>query len=166
MKLFVFDVESIGLHGEGFAVAGGIYDDGNEISQFCFSCDPSLAIGDDVDRYWVANNIPPIEITHESPKSIRDAFWEEWIEAKNIGALAAADCCWPVESNFLSQCIDDDNVNRRWNGPYPLIDISTLLLSKNIDPLQSFDRLESELPVHHPLSDARQSARIAFSNIE
>ena len=44
MKRFIFDVESIGLHGEAFAVAGGIYtENGNCLREFAFHCDPKQA---------------------------------------------------------------------------------------------------------------------------
>ncbi len=43
--VFIFDVESVGLHGEGFAVAGGVYRAENAAAQseFRFCC-PTLRL--------------------------------------------------------------------------------------------------------------------------
>ena len=49
-KLFVFDVESIGLYGEGYAVAGGIYTRDGAESEFIFAIDPAFAKGENTDR--------------------------------------------------------------------------------------------------------------------
>lgn len=155
--LFCFDVESIGLHGEGFAVAGGTYDRNGAIDEFCFACSRVSAAGSDDDRKWVAQNVPNIEENRMDPKAIRDAFWDKWITAKSgFNAKAIADCNWPVESRFLLQCIDDDPSNRKWEGPYPLLDVGSLIIAHGGDPLQEFDRIEGETNKHHPLDDARQ----------
>jgi hypothetical protein len=42
---FVFDVESVGLHGEAFAVAGGIYINAAAQSEFRFCCPLEAAKG-------------------------------------------------------------------------------------------------------------------------
>jgi hypothetical protein len=48
-RLFVFDVESIGLHGEGYAAAYVVMDkQGRELESGLFAGDPSTAMGDDL----------------------------------------------------------------------------------------------------------------------
>ena len=47
LPFFVFDVESVGLHGEAFAVAGGIYINAAAQSEFRFCCPLEEAKGDD-----------------------------------------------------------------------------------------------------------------------
>lgn len=160
--LFVFDVESIGLHGEGFAVGGGTYKvDGTPIKEFCFACDPNRVSGTSEDRKWVTENIPTIKITHIHRFQIRDLFWNEWMDAKKEGAIMVVDCGWPVEANFLRMCVRDKESGRIFEGPYPMHELATLLLSAGMDPIGEFDRLPNELPRHDPLMDARQSARMA-----
>lgn len=157
----VFDVESIGLHGEGYAVGGVVITrEGKELDSFRYSCDPSAASGGDTDRAWVMENVPPISITHRAPAEVRDAFWEKWMHWKERGARAVADCCWPVEAGFFSACVKDNLNDRLWHGPYPLLDLAPVLLVRGRDPLGEFARLENELPKHDPLADARQSARV------
>lgn len=165
MKTFlVFDVESIGLHGEGFSVGYVvIQSNGETLQEGYFSCPRSEAFGDLDDREWVRKNIPRIasaDFASENPKVMRSEFWKIWIEWKQKGALLAADCNWPVEARFLSQCVDDSKEERKWNGPYPFIDIGSVILGAGGDPLETFERLPREIPAHDPLNDARQSARI------
>lgn len=160
---FVFDVESVGLHGHAFAVAGGVFAaNGAEQYGFQFAVDLGSMEGTTDDLRWVEENVPMLEPTHRTPKKMRDAFWEEWERAKKNypGIVAAADCGWPVEARFLCACIDDDPEVRRWSGPYPFLEISSVLLAAGMDPLANYDRLPSETPKHHPYADAVQSARL------
>lgn len=160
-SFFVFDVESIGLHGEGFAVGwvvvgktGAIYEESY------LACLPGAASGPRASREWVEKNIPPIPITHHTPRAVRDAFWSVWKLWKASGAVLVADCTWPVEARFLARCVDDDPEGREWEGPYPLHDLASVLLANGADPLAKRDRRDDELPEHHPLRDAKQSARL------
>lgn len=159
----VFDVESIGLHGEGFAVAGGVFL-GNGACQygFSFSCPPEKAEGNDSDRKWVDENICVMTETHRTPKAVRDAFWNEWLKAKARypEIIMAAECGWPVEAKFLESCVMDDIEKRNWEGPYPLLEIASIMLAAGMDPMAEYERKGNETPKHHPLADANQSARL------
>lgn len=159
---FVFDVESVGLHGEGFAVAGGIYINGSARSEFRFCCPLEEAEGDDTDREWVRANVPVMEITHRDPRGIREAFWAKWIEAKKQypGIKMAGECVWPVEAGFVSRCIRRNAEDRKWQGPYPLHEIASFMHAAGMDPMATYERQPSELPAHEPLADARLSARL------
>lgn len=164
----VFDVESIGLHGEGFAVGFVIVNGyGNEIQHGLMTCNRENASGNGVDRDWVEQNIPTIEGGKgcEHPKWLRELFWGQWLSWKAKGALLVADCCWPVEARFLAACVDDLPEVRKWEGPYPLHDLASVLLANRKDPTAKFPRLASELPEHNPLMDARQSARILIESL-
>lgn len=166
-SFFVFDVESVGLHGEGFAVAGGVYlENGAAQWEFSMSCPLHECRGDGKDREWVRANIPELTVTHLSPKTMREQFWYNWMRAKNEGALMAADCGWPVEARFVIACVDDDPQQRNWDGPYPFMEIASFLTAAGMDPMAKYDRTESEMPVHDPLGDARQSARLLSLALE
>lgn len=157
---FVFDVESIGLHGQAFAVGWCVVDSqGKEHPGARYACDRDAIEGSDSDREWVDANMPPIAVTCDYPTML-EWFWADWLGWKAIGALMAADCSWPVEARFLCACVDQDKTNRAFEGPYPFIDIGSVLFAKGYDPLHEFPRRDNELPKHDPLADARQSARL------
>lgn len=157
---FVFDVESVGLHGEGFAVAGGVYlANGAAQWEFSFRCPMDRAEGLQADRDWVIRNVPAISVTDGSPCGIRMAFWKAWERAKADGAEMAAECLWPVEARFLRDCITDD-AQRLLTAPYPCHEIASVMLSAGMNPMATYNRTPSELPCHNPLADARQSARL------
>ncbi len=160
-RFLVFDVESIGLHGEGFAVGAVLIDrHGAELNAWRFACPPTAARGNDNGRAWVSHNIPPFLETHKTPREMRDSFWRLWLDCKNQGAALVSDCGWPVEARFLAACVDDKPEEREWGGPYPLFDLASIAIAKGDDPLVTRDRLSNELPAHDPLADARQSARL------
>jgi hypothetical protein len=168
----VFDVESIGLHGEGFAVGWVVVDGaGRELESGSFACDSRRCSGPDSGRRWVFENCPALPVTHLTVSSMRAAFWEKWRPWKAKGAVMAADCPWPVEARFLAGAVDDARPivrggqslaegPRDWEGPYPFIDVASVRLAAGLDPLGTEERLPSELPIHDPLADARQSARL------
>jgi hypothetical protein len=165
-RFFVFDVESAGLHGEGYAVGYVVIDrDGNQHEQGMFACPLNSVRGSPDGFKWCRENAPDFNETHDAPWMIRAAFWRRWLEWKDKGAVLAADCAWPVEARFLAQCVDDNPGAREWQGPYPLHDIATLLLACGSDPLAERDRLPGELPKHNPLADAKQSARILLQSL-
>ena len=159
---FVFDVESIGLHGQAFAVAGGVYIDGAAQSEFFCSCPQEEAQGTAQDRAWVKANVPVLEITTRLPIGIRDAFWHEWEKAKKRypGITMVAECLWPVEARFVASCVDDNIEYLGFNGPYPFHEIASIMFAAGMDPMATYEREPSEMPKHNPLADARQSARL------
>jgi hypothetical protein len=165
-KLFmVFDVESIGLHGDGFAVGYVVVDaTGKELASARYSCPPDVASGSDEARAWVAENIPSFQPTNTSPPEVRAEFWDDWREWSDK-ALLFADCLWPVEARFLAQCVDDAPASREWQGPYPFFEIASVLLAAGKNPTDTFERLPTEIPRHDPLADARQSARLLIENL-
>lgn len=157
----VFDVESIGLHGEGFAVAYVVVNhSGQVLEEACLSCDPWKSKGKIDNRNWVMEHIPYLNITNENPIHLRSIFWKAWHKWKGLNAFLVSDCGWPVEARFLCDAVDDSLQEREWDGPYPLLDLGSILFAKGMNPLESNTRLPEELPEHHPLMDARQSARL------
>jgi hypothetical protein len=162
MLYMVFDVESVGLQGEGFAVGWAVVDAaGHEIGADLLWTDPLSAHGSAEGQAWVALHCGPFD-RPPSPSTmrVRSGFWRAWLYWKERGAVLVADCAWPVEARFLAACVDDVPADREWQGPYPLHEVATARLLAGFDPLATVDRLPSELPAHNPLADARQSARL------
>jgi hypothetical protein len=157
----VFDVEAMGLHGEGWAVGAVVVDeDGNELASLYEAADARQLSARFDDAVWLAENcIPHCRQTLGTPRSVRNVFWLFWLEWKAKGASMWADCGWPVEARFLAACVDDEP-GRWWEGPYPLHELATLIGT------DTHERLPSELPAHHPLNDARQSARLLVAALK
>lgn len=167
--LLVFDVESVGLHGEAFAVGYVVVGtkDWDTCDEGLIACLSDNAAGRRDDHDWVEEHIPKRVIVEgyscewvQSPREVRDAFWRKWLHLQNEGAWLTADVAWPVEARFLNACVDDDAARRNWEGPYPLLDIASVRLAAGLHPLGVVARTAGELPVHNPLADARQSARL------
>jgi hypothetical protein len=156
----VFDVESCGLHGEGFAVGWVVVKRG-----LWRTLDEGIAVANTISWQlpdWVRENVMPAlpYRTHVHAADVRDRFWGAWIDWKRQGATLAADVAWPVEARFLAACVDDHRAEREGDGPYPLLDIASMRLAHGLDPLAEVTRRPNELPAHNPLNDARQSARL------
>lgn len=165
----VFDVESVGLHGEGFAAGWVVVNAKGETQGGGLAhCPPENARGSRQNLEWVKANVGLPEVNGRdpdrgqwlTPREVRDAFWRDWMWWKAKGARLAADVAWPVEARFLAACIDDDLQVREWDGPYPLIDIASVRFAAGLDPLGTESRREDEQPAHHPGGDAKQSARL------
>lgn len=163
MRYMVFDVESIGLHGEGFAV-GWVLIDGNgvEYAGDEYGCPAEMAKGKSDDLKWVTEHCHTL-VNCARPRDVRDEFWSAYRsychDHPKIQTLLAADVTWPVEAHFLRQVFLDDE-KRRTMAPYPLIDIASVRFAAGLNPLATCRRFKEELPPHSPLADARQSARL------
>jgi hypothetical protein len=165
----VFDVESYGLHGEGFAVGWAVVQCRPPLRDLELLADGiAVSRAHDPLPEWVRENVlPHLPLaTHATAGKMRDRFWEVWEYWREQDALLAADVPWPVEARFLAACVDDAPATRAWSGPYPLIDIASVRLAAGLDPLADEARTEFEQPAHNPLADARQSARLLMEALQ
>lgn len=156
-KFLMFDVESVGLHGEGFSVGYVIMENGEEIIGNEVGCALHSAYGHEEDREWVRMNVS-WKITFADRKSLLRAFAPLIHSNVKMGYAIVTDCGWPVETNFLTSLVESTGVKD--NVPYPLYDVSSVLAALGYDPIATYPRKENELPAHNPLNDARQSARV------
>lgn len=159
MTYFFVDVESMGLHGDPFSVGVVITDEkGSVLDEFCYTISRFFVKG--YDFKWVDDNIPATKITHGSTEEMLKEFWITWKLWKAQGAIMVCDCPWPVETRFLNMCMEFED--DKFSGPYPLIDLASMYLALGQSPVIKRDRQSDELPVHHPLCDARQTKRLFF----
>ena len=166
---FVFDVESVGLYGEGFAF-GFVFIDrlGSTVFEGYDACDPDRAEGDDGGRDWIAEHVIPFSPapTCADPATLRGLFAASWIAARHFAesegftVYMAADVPWPVEARFLLDTARQFEEMTTFEAPYPLIDIASVLLTLGFGPLEAHSREQGEEPAHNALNDARQSARL------
>jgi len=156
-NIAIFDVESVGLHGEGFAVSLVLADNLTETWSVTWACLPNQSMGTPEDFKWVQEHVqyPPDTIWLGFPQQVRTCFWQKWLELREQKYLLCSDVTWPVEANFLSACVKDNLSERNWTGPYPLIDVNVLY--RLGDPPRL--RLPEHQPEHDPLADCRHSLR-------
>lgn len=156
MKYLVFDVESAGLLGTGFAVGYAIVDDesGMTLASDWRSSGLDSVQCSNANREWLMENLAPEVLFPDAEHLLSLGELRKWFIAlveEHRDCAPTSDCGVPVESNFLRDC----GLN-----PYPLHEIATALLLAGRDPVGTFDRLPFELPKHHPMMDSRQSGRI------
>lgn len=169
--IFSLDVECVGLYGDVFSVGVSVIDreTGRELeSLFLYAPMPAIDnINTEENAQWVRDNVLPTlgNPNCDSLRDLRHKFWTFYMNAKKkYELIVVADCGSPCESGFFRTCIMDNLEEREWDGPYPLHELGTLLTANNKDPTAIYERLESEMPKHHPLADARQSGRLWYEN--
>ena len=172
MKVLCFDIESNGLHGEAFAVAGILMNSKREIiSQFTSRC----PIVGPVDEWVAANVLGPMEDmpdTAPDARTMRDAFWEWYMEVKSSADMIVAANPYPVEARFLIACQNDDMAAREFDHPFPYYDLSSLLYSHGYKtPAKRRDFVKKAVQdatgdSHNPLWDATATAMAALSASE
>lgn len=165
--IMLFDVESLGLHGPGFAVGAVVFDlaakEFTIIEELYSAAQPNLAEARAQDIDWLHQNVfPHLKYNRPTIPAVRDEFWSFWERWRSRGAILFADCAWPVEARFLIDCVQDDPDKRWWRGPYPLHDLASVHWMNGQKAELRRDRKPEETPEHHPLADARQSARLLW----
>lgn len=154
-KYLVFDVESAGLMGKGFAFGYVVVlEDGTEIESGVQSAGIDSVICSPEDKIWLEANLPheilyPKDQDRVSLDLLRKCFLGV-LEA-NQDAEVVVDCGYPVESGWLLEI---------GAKVYPLHELATALKMSGNDPTGHYPRLANEAPAHHPLYDARQTARL------
>lgn len=128
-KILSIDVESNGLHGEAFAVGAVLIDcSGELLDEYSARC----PIKGETDEWVVKHVLPSLADfpeTHKTAKAMRQDFWKWYTKAKEQTDYVLADNGYPVEDRFLIACQEDDLENRYWGHPFPLMDLSSMLLS-------------------------------------
>lgn len=172
MNLLFFDGEADGLYGEILAIGAVVIDeDGKEIDCFAGRADkPPNNLKDE----WSRVNIYPLLYTppgisgmstYPGEDELLQDFWVFWLKHRET-AYAVADVAYPVEAGILEKCVRKDVESRAFMAPFPLLDLSTLIFSKGINPLadNSHDMQKKGFTKHNPLDDARYAAMIWRKN--
>jgi len=166
-KLLSFDLEANGLHGPVFAVGAVVMGaDGKVLDEFTGRCEIDGEIDD-----WVNQNVLPavknMPITYKSYKDLREGFWQWYLNAEKVSDYVLVNNGYPVEYRFLIQCQEENLEQRYWQHPFPILDLSSLLIQvgknqpANKNKLLSADEI-ANLSQHNPLDDAKSAALMAF----
>ena len=153
MKYFSFDVETDGLYGQAFAIAAAVVDENGQIlDRFCEKC-----IAPGITDAWTKENCLPYlsEIPDcESRAALRQHFWAFYSRYREE-CVIVADVTYPVEAGLLRACVEDNLEERKFQGPYPLIDVASVLFAHGINPdVNRMDFSDWHGKRHHPLDDA------------
>jgi hypothetical protein len=134
-KLFFVDAETDGLYGTFLSIAVIVTDyEGNELERHYWGMNLENI---EVQSGWTRQNVIPIMGTYEvcqDEDELLDKFWHVWKNHQEE-AYAIADVCYPVESTLFQKCVLKDKEKRAMEGPFPLLDLSSILLAKGMDPL-------------------------------
>ncbi len=154
-NLLIFDVEATSLHGTAFAVGAIVTDkQGNETDKF----ELLSKQGKEKASEWVRENVIP-SLTNmpvcDTDRQLRELFYAFYCKHKDTAEIWS-DCNFPVETNFLTEIVNDDLANREFSMPYPLNDVSTVV-DINVDRIKEYGG-SLELKPHSPIDDARASA--------
>jgi hypothetical protein len=163
MKILSIDGETLGLYGPVFQIGYVLVDENEELESGFYGIDMNLLTWHNTrDINWCRENCATNEITHNKVDDMLEAFWQDYIRMRGLypDMIVVADWGAPIEANIFRQCVLLNLEERCWLAPGPLHEVGTALLMASRDPKKTYSRLESELPVHHPTADSRQSARL------
>ena len=155
------DAECNGLAGRAFCVAASWSNRETELDLVVYRC-PINGTPDP----WVVDNVLPALVdvpqTHDTYEEMLDdlrAVIDTW-GGKQTPMLGHV--IWPVEARLL---LDMYPAERIWRGPYPLLDVASILHARGYEPTSVDSYLTTHgIPVpsgspHHPLYDARAAER-------
>lgn len=162
-KLVFVDAESDGLYGELLTVALIATDmDGEVIEKAYYGiCRENMKVTDP----WVIENVLPKLGDYEACETedeLLEKVWAFWLRYQEE-AHAICDVGYPVEMRLFQACVQRVSGADPMKAPYPLLDISSLLIANGLDPLLERKELitesESELK-HNALADAEVSVLV------
>ncbi len=167
-KILSFDLETNGLHGKVFAIGAVVVDASDHIvDQFAGRCE----INDPIDP-WVEQNVLPVigdmPVKYHSYTQLREAFWEWYLKAEPKSDYVLVSNGYPVEYRFLIECQEADLEERYWQHPFPILDLTSLLLQVGEADMANKGEFMREIIAkvpgkpHHPVFDATTTALAAF----
>lgn len=167
-KILSFDLEANNLHGEPFAVGALVIDGHGKVhDSFTARC-PIVAA---VDPWVQANVLPAITDmpqTHGSYVDMREAFWRWYVTAEASSDYVLVSNGYPVEYRFLLDCQNADIDERYWKHPFPILDLSSILIAAEKasgitkSQLRRSIRKTVSFSQHNPFDDAKMAALMAF----
>lgn len=162
-KYIFLDAETDGLYGKFISIAMVVADHaGNELEHIYVGLsNPEKHIKEK----WVLENVLPILGKYEEyddEHSLLEAAWSFW-RANAQNSYVIADVMHPVESRLFAMCVEQDVEERIFQGPFPMLDLSSMLYTVGINPLEAREKLAKPLDngmQHNALYDARMAMAI------
>ena len=162
-KYLFVDAETDGLYGKFISIAMVVADHaGNELEHIYVGLsNPEKHIKEK----WVLENVLPILGKYEEyddEHSLLEAAWSFW-RANAQNSYVIADVMYPVESRLFAMCVEQDVEERIFQGPFPMLDLASMLYTVGINPLEAREKLAKPLDngmQHNALYDARMAMAI------
>ncbi len=163
-NLVFVDAECDGLYGPFLSVAMLAVDE-NGVEQERLYCGVSDRLLQEVKSEWVKEHVLPHMgdyIVCDSEQELLDHVWCFWVSYLP-DCRACADVAYPVEQRLFARCVEEDREIRAQFAPFPLLDLSSMLYAKGIDPLKSRYELlglpQSELQ-HNAMEDVEIAVQV------
>lgn len=171
-KILCFDLETNGLHGQAFAIGAVVMDGSGKVHDEFVA---RTRLKSEVDP-WVKQNVLPViadlPVTYLNYETMREAFWRWYVKTEPETDYVLVSNGYPVEYRFLLDCQQANLEERYWQHPFPIIDLSSLLLAKGLLAESNKNKLvsriitEQKLKPHHPLHDAKITALTFFAALK
>ena len=163
MNHFIFDAETDGLYGSTLSICAKVYSENLKEVMDCFY-GAVHCIADEITEPWVRENVFPYlqnaGSMYRSESELLEAFWQFWLSHRQ-DCWCIADVPIPVESNVFRKCVEMNREERCFLAPFPLMDLSSMLYCKGMDPQEERQKLaEMEIPLHDPENDVLLCAEI------
>lgn len=163
IKYLFVDAETDGLYGKFVSIAMVVADHaGNELEHIYIGLsNPEKHIKEN----WVRENVLPIlgeYEEYEDEHSLLEAAWSFW-RAYAPNSYIIADVMHPVESRLFTLCVEQDVEHRVFQGPFPMLDLASMLYTVGINPLEAREKMVQPLDEgkqHSALYDARMAMAI------
>lgn len=162
-KLVFVDAETDGLYGSFLTVGLAAMDmEGNIIERAYYGIRRENLRVTDV---WTRENVLPVLGDYEACENedeLLEKAWTFWMRYQQE-AYAVADVVSPVEARLFMQCVQKNETMRKWQAPFPLLDLASMLMAAGYDPLIDRNRLLGRTAAsekHNALYDALTAAEI------
>ena len=162
-KLVFVDAETDGLYGGFLTVALMATDfSGQEIERAYYGIrNDKINITDSWTTEYVLSILGEYQ-SCEDERELLEKVWTFWVKYAD-DAYAIADVAFPVESRLWAKCVSVDEQKRKRMAPYPLLDLSSLLLARGYDPLVERKSILQKIPkgiMHNAMYDVEVSVMI------
>ena len=161
-QLFFVDAETDGLYGKFLSVAALVTDvTGVQIDSFYAAVNVEY---EDIASAWVKENVFESLCNaykfFDDEKSLLEDFWAFWMKHREKSECVAY-VQYPVESRLFSTCVMQNISEREFLAPFPLYDLSTLLVASGYDfdcDMQSLSGLD--IVIHDAMNDVKMMSEV------
>ncbi len=132
---FVIDCETNGLYGPFLTAAVVVTDhELNITGRYYYGASETIT---KAENPWVLEHVIPILGNYEDCRTesgLYEKVWNLWSDYR-ADHYAIADVNFPVENRFFTNCVEINRPAREQMAPFPLLDLSSFLFQRGIDPL-------------------------------